>query len=374
MVYPSFGDAWCDAMSPARCPAGRCVSTGGPVLQSLTMKIELQPFDRDRHTDVAAELLAERHQRDRARESMFPQSFEDPAVCRPVIEHAFDAPGWEGVVAFAGGSPAGFAIVTVLDTPPSHLLANFFPPRGASLGYPNHATRDGIEYDVYRAMFAELAASFVARGYFDVAVNILAADVASREAWVSLGFGRTMTCAIRGVGPTERTAASKVELHQAVAEDAEVVFQLNDELMLHHVRAPIFNPYMRESDAASHDFQKGLLAQPDANSHWVAYESGRPVAMNTFMQPFFLSPLTVPEKTIYLFQGIVTEDVRAGGVGTAVLSRGVEWAREQGYQHVALHFASANVQGAKFWQSSGFRPVEHGMRRHIDERIAWANR
>jgi GNAT superfamily N-acetyltransferase len=106
----------------------------------------------------------------------------------------------------------------------------------------------------------------------------------------------------------------------------------------------------------------------------VAYDNGVPVGMNTFMQPFFLSPMTVPEKTIYLFQGIVTQDARAGGVGTAILSKGVEWAREQGYEHVALHFAAANLPGANFWQTSGFRPIEHGMRRRLDDRIAWANR
>jgi GNAT superfamily N-acetyltransferase len=92
------------------------------------------------------------------------------------------------------------------------------------------------------------------------------------------------------------------------------------------------------------------------------------------MPPGFLSPMTVPDKTIYLFQGIVAKDARAGGVGTAILSKGVEWAREQGFEHVALHFATPNLSGAKFWQSSGFQPVEYGMRRRIDERVAWANR
>jgi GNAT superfamily N-acetyltransferase len=84
--------------------------------------------------------------------------------------------------------------------------------------------------------------------------------------------------------------------------------------------------------------------------------------------------MTVPEKTVYLFQGIVMPDARTGGVGSAILSQGVSWAREQGYEHVALHFATANLSGAKFWQSRGFAPVEYGMRRRVDERIAWANR
>jgi GNAT superfamily N-acetyltransferase len=278
------------------------------------------------------------------------------------------------VLAEVEGAPAGFAIMTPLITAQTHFLASFFPPRAATLGYAAHAAKDGLEYDVYRAMFASLAEGFVTLGFFDFAINLPASDLASREAWASLGFGRTMTCAIRDVGPTQKPAASSVELHQAAGEDAEVIFGLNEELMLHHTRSPIFNPFIRESDTSSHEFQKNLLADPAANAHWVAYEEGKPVGMNTFMQPFFLAPMTVPEKTIYLFQGIVTPDARAGGVGTAILTKGVEWAREQGYEHVALHFASANLPGANFWQSSGFRPIEHGMRRRLDNRIAWANR
>ena len=55
-------------------------------------------------------------------------------------------------------------------------------------------------------------------------------------------------------------------------------------------------------------------------------------------------------------------------------TQGVAWARDKGYQHIALHFATPNLSGAKFWQSSGFAPVEYGMRRRVDERIAWANK
>ncbi len=332
------------------------------------------PFDPKQHLDVAAELLAQRHKRDRVRLPFLPAGFEDAAACRPQIEAAFDGPGWYGVVARSGAEVVGFAVMTTQLIPSTHFLASFFPPRGASLGYAAHATKEGMEYDAYRAMYSDLADHYVALGYFDHSISIPATDLEAREAWASLGFGRNMTCAIRDNAPTARAAASGVEMHQAAAEDADVIFQLNEELTLHHARSPIFNPFIRESDPASHDFSRNLLNDPAANAHWVGYEDGRPVGMNTFMQPFFLNPMTVPDKTIYLFQGIVTQDARAGGVGTAILSKGVEWAREQGYEHVALHFASANLPGAKFWQSSGFRPVEHGMRRRIDERIAWANR
>lgn len=339
------------------------------------MRLTTVPFDRSRHIEPAASLLAERHGRDREREPRLPAAYEVPAACVKEIEHAFDTAGAEGAVALSGSEAVGFAIMTPVLIPPTHFLASFLPARGVGINYGSHAALAGMEHDVYRELYAALAERFVSLGFFDHGVNLPARDAAARDALSTLGFGQHMAMAIRGAGPAERPAADGVDLHLAGSEDAAVVYALSEELTLHHARSPIFNPYIRESDPAHHDMVRSLLEDATANAHWVAYEGGRAIGMNTFMQPAFLSPMTVPdEKTVYLFQGIVTGDARAGGVGTALLSRGAEWAREQGYEHIALHFATPNLSGARFWQTSGFEPVELGLRRRLDERIAWANR
>ena len=329
-------------------------------------------FDPKSHIDAAAALLAERHARDREREPLLPAVYGVPAACRTQIEHAIERPGWYGAVAHDGNGLAGFMIGAPQLFAPTHFLAAFFPPRSVAIGYASHAAVAGAEYDVYRELYADVAAHFVDRGYFDHIAGVAPSDAAVGEAFASLSFGRHSVAAMRGVEPTERAAAG-VQVHQAGAEDAEVVYALSEELNLHHARAPIYWPYLRETDDASHEMSLGLLGDP-ANAHWVAYENGRAVGMNTFMPPAFLSAMTVPERTVYLYQGIVTQDARAGGVGTAILSRAVAWAREQGYEHIGLHFAAPNLQGAKFWQSSGFKPMEFGIRRRIDDRVAWANR
>ena len=337
------------------------------------MPITLTTFDLSRDLDTAAALLAARHQRDREREPRLPAAFSMADACRPAIEHSLNQEGWHGVVAHEGGEPAGFMVMVPQLFAPTHFLASFFPPRSAAANYQLHAARGGVEYDVYREMYAALAEHFVQLGYFDHLVAVAPSDAGTAEAWASLGFGRNAVAAMRGVGPTEKPQA-KIDVHQASAEDAEVIFSLSEELTLHHARSPIFWPFLRDTDASSHEMQRGLLADPQANAHWVAYEGGKAVGMNTFMAPAFLSPLMVPPKTIYLYQGIVTSDARAVGVGTAILSRGAEWAREQGYEYMTLHFAAPNLQGARFWQSSGFVPVEYGLRRRVDERVAWANK
>jgi GNAT superfamily N-acetyltransferase len=250
-------------------------------------------------------------------------------------------------------------------------LAQFFPPRGASRSFAAHAAREGGEYDVYREMYAALADEFVRRGFFEHMVSLPAQDAAAIEAFVSLGFGTTSACAVRGVEPVERAGAS-IEVHQASAEDFGVIASLRDELTLHHARPPIFSPWLTEADQAAYSLIQGLLQDPEANAHWVGYRDGKPVGMTTFMPPSFLAPMELPDSTIYLFLGVVTEEARLGGIGSAILARGVDWARENGYAHIALHFATPNVSGAKFWQDNGFVPVEYGMRRTIDPRIAWA--
>jgi GNAT superfamily N-acetyltransferase len=295
-----------------------------------------------------------------------------PAACGAVLEGTVNNPHTDGVVVVRDGEVAGFLLMTLQIIETTHMLASYLPARGAGAPYAGHATAAGVEYDVYREMYRVLADRFVQRGVFDHSVNFPAADRVTHETWESLGFGRASTCAVRDVGPTARAAADGVELHMAGEEDIDVVMDLNRELALHHARSPIFFPHFEESDPAAREYQKNLLAEAATNAHWVAYKDGQALGMNTFMPPHFLSPMTVPDDCIYLFQGIVSEQARAGGVGTAILSRAVEWARERGFRHIALHFMPSNLPGSAFWTSSGFRPVDHGLRRRVDERVAWA--
>lgn len=335
------------------------------------MGITIQRFDPTSHLDAAASLLAERHQRDREHDPRFPIAYEIPPACRTLVEQASAPDDAYGVIASSAGEIIGFAIMAPFLAQPTHMTAAFFPPRCTNLGYSAHAAKAGAEHDVYREMYAAISGHFVEHGFFDHNVYISPADAAVEQAFVSLGFGRTVTAALRGIDPVA-DIDSALDMHAAAGEDAEVIFALNDELNAHHARAPIFWPVLRETLGSSHEFQRGLLDDPAANAHWVAFDGQRAIGMNTFMPPFWLSPMVTPEKTIYLYQGVVSADARRGGVGRAILAKGVDWAREQGYEHVALHFAAPNVAGARFWQSNGFAPIEYRMTRHIDERIAWA--
>jgi len=334
------------------------------------MTLTVVPFEED-HLTAAAGLLAARHARDRAREASLPGAFESPDAVRPSVEQLLRQQGAAGVLARRDGEPAGFLLAGPMLPAPRHFLAQFFPPRSMVIPYHGHALAPGEDPSLYRNLYAALAEVFVRRGFFDHFVNVPALDSSAREAWDSLGFARDATCAVRDVEQPV-TGAGPVDVHQAGPEDIAVVSAMAEALGQHHVGSPIFSPYLREANEASRDAALERLQEP-ANAHFVAYRDGRPMGMNTFMPPAFLSLLLAPEASVYLLEGFVYSQFRGGGVGRALLARSMAWAREQGYRWCALHFAAPNISGASFWLGSGFRPAEYRLRRHIDERIAWAN-
>ena len=331
--------------------------------------LTVEPFNPD-HLDAAARLLADRQRSLRSVQSILPAEYEDPEACREIVEEELQGAGTQGVVSLLDSQVVGFMVMSPLIFNPTDMVAAFMPPRPAQV-QGAHAARPDVAFDAYREMYAVLASRFVERGYFDHMVYLPALDTAAHDSFVSLGFGRALVAAVRGVDPVQ-AGNGPVDIHEAGIEDLKVVMGLNDDLLHHHALSPIFWPHAAETSEALESNQRRHLEDP-GTAHVVAYQEGRAVGLNSFIPPDWIDRILRPNKTIYLYQGIVSPSARSGGVGKAILARGVEWAREQGYEHIALHYASPNISGARFWQSQGFEPLEYRLTRHIDERIAWAH-
>lgn len=322
----------------------------------------------------AAILLAQRHRRDRERLPLLSPTFEEPGECVTLLRRSFERdPHLLAVAALAGSELAGYIFAeTQLVAPTSH-EAQYIAPYTLSIGLHAHAVAQGHDAtDLYRLMYANVAARAVAQGFFHHRVNIVPGDRDVEEAWVNLGFGRALTCAIRDTGPVAGAAAAGIEVHPAAGEDIDVIMALETTNERHHYDAPICWPLLHVTAPAAREYHVRLLEDPAANAHFVAYREGRPMGMTTFNPPDWLSPLVLGAPTVYLYQGVVEAEARGAGIGTALLGEGMAWARDRGYDQCALHYASANPSGAPFWLAHGFVPVEHSMARHIDERVAWA--
>ncbi len=338
-------------------------------------RLSVRAFERG-DLDAAAALLAETHRRDRERHPVLVEALERPAEARAMLARRLGHERADGAVALDGGELAGFAIGERATAPaPDRYLAQLSHPRSARIGARDHAVARGCDAAaVCRLLYRELAAGWTATGYFHHAVNVIAGDARLQEAWFNLGFGRHVSLAVReGVGPVADAAAGDVGIRAAGSEDVDALVGLARALGRHHLASPMFQywPALPEDDALARRFLVSLLEDGD-NPHFVAWRGERPVGLTSFLERGLAPPHVSAGRNAYLFMGVVEPEAQDGGVGRALLDRGMAWARETGHERCTLHVLTANHSGEPFWTANGFVPVEYGLERHIDERVAWA--
>ena len=325
--------------------------------------------------DAAAALLAARHHAARERQPLLPARFAEPEACLDLLRpHLEGGTGGDGAwIAEREGRATGYLLGTKQLHAPDSLGGKFSETHGAAVplhGYAVDARDDACE--VLTALYAALAERWTDGGFFRHSVGVLAADPAAEEAWLNLGFGRGSAFAARRLDPpVQHEISPRLEVREATSEDIDVVSRLTHVNVRHHRTAPIFWPYLRETDAALRAFEQHALAD-ESNAAFVAYLEGEPVALQLFLRAGFGAEMAHPERSVYLFEAVVDERAREAGVGSALLAHSLGWAREQGYEVCTLHYATANPSGRPFWLRHGFVPLSYSMSRHVDERIAWA--
>jgi GNAT superfamily N-acetyltransferase len=337
----------------------------------MVSAITVRPANAD-DLDAAAALFAARHRRDRSRIPNLEPRIEEARAARELLRPLFESGRADGAIAEAGGAVAGFLFGEQMLFAPTEMASLFIPPHSVSMPIEGHAVAEGQDATaVYRALYGFLARTWVADGFFTHRCAIPPGDPAVQEAWVSLGFGRYLTAATRPTAAVERERLPPVEVQRASPEDIDVVAELAETLNRWHWQAPMFWPVLRTTDPATREFNLAQLRGGDL-PYFVGYQDGTAVGMQTFLRPGFTPPVVAREGDVYLFEGVVSDDARGGGVGSALLRHSMDWARNAGYETCTLHFASGNPSGAPFWLGHGFVPVEHTMERRVDERVAWA--
>jgi GNAT superfamily N-acetyltransferase len=325
------------------------------------MSCEIIAFERA-HLGEAANLFALRHRANRETEVLLPSAYTEPRVARGLLEEELDRHP-SGVAALRDGRLAGYLI--------GNLGFDFMEPL-VSVNPQGLAIAPGEDAELIRAMYATAAVRWVRNGYFEHQFYVATADAEATGALFSLGFGLYGAYNRRDLSPLAGQAA-EIEIRRLGPERLDDVEMLRNGLRRYNASSPIFHPLIwRTGD----DLERALEAErrgmaDERHAYFIAYEDARPVGLMIFTPPPDY-PLT-PDGAVYLHVAFVYEGARAGGIGTALVNRGLEWAREHDYSLCTLSYYAPNLLGARFWQGKGFLPLGYALERRIDERIGWAN-
>ena len=316
------------------------------------MVIELVRLE-EAHLEDAAALVTRRYGDLRQQVGFLPCRYAEVDTILPLLRAVAGAA--PGVVATHGGRLVGFLSGWLL--PSFRGRPTVFSPEWANGAEPRHSRR------IYEEMYSHVAGSWAAEGYLTHMVSLLANDRDAVEGWQWLGFGMVAADALRPVEPVSGDEAG-VEVGRARLVDVEEVMALDRALCRHMAAAPVFLADREEPERGTYE---DWLSDAE-KAAWLAYRDGEAVAyLGMGLASDDASTIIYDEGTTSVFGAFTREDVRGGGIGTALLDRGLRWAREQGYERCAVDFEPMNPPAARFWLRH-FEPVCYTVMRYVDER------
>jgi ribosomal protein S18 acetylase RimI-like enzyme len=339
--------------------------------------LTFSPFD-DSLIDAAAELLAARHARDRARSPLLPARFSDPTAARAAVAAVWAASSannvghtsvahTSGVAAWQGDALVGYLFGEVrIDT---------LRGRNVWVQLPGHALAADQPADRYADLYAAAGTRWLDWGAFDHYVMLPATDEAALQTWFGLSFGQEQAVAIRSLDdplPADPDPPG-IDLRPAGPDDAaQLIDELSPVLARHMTQAPVWGVALPEYAAPRRAGFAELLADDDVQI-WAAFEDGRMLAYQIYMP---VTPaddsLFAPENCALLELAATRPEARGRGIGRALAARGLADIRARGYTTCLLDWRTTNREARRFWLGRGFQPVAYRLVRRVDPRIAWA--
>jgi GNAT superfamily N-acetyltransferase len=320
-------------------------------------RYEVREFTPDA-LDDAARLLAERHRRQRLTTPGLNPVYEEHDAARREIAALLDHDGASGTLVTSGGAASAF----VLGTPRADEMwgANVWIEDAGSAGGDPEAIREA---------YAAAAAVWVACGRTSHFVVIPATDEAAVEAWFSLSFGKQHIYALRAPASAgfEPSVADGLVIRRSDRPDLPALAELDLVLPRHAAGSPIFArlPPLTVEEALAEleaDFGDPTFAV------FVAEHEGRVIG-TTVACSLELSKgatrIMRPASAGLLGYAAVLPDARGLGVGRALGETVIAWARDEGYEWVAVDWRSTNLSANRSWIGLGFRPTFYRLHRAI---------
>jgi ribosomal protein S18 acetylase RimI-like enzyme len=330
----------------------------------------LQPFG-DTFLDAAAQLLTQRHSRERTALPMLPERFSDTAAAHQAVAVAWQQPWSSGVAAVVGDELVGYLF--------GH--AQFDQLLGRTVWMRNavHALAETVPPDFYGDLYAAAAPAWLALGCFDHYLVASAADPELLDAWYGLGFGRQQAYGLRAITGADDwtedegvTGPGSVTIRRATLADRDAFSAMAQLTARHQVQAPVWAPLPAEIAAQRSASYAGVLDDEEAML-WLAEQDGRPVGFQIY-DPAEPAPddLHIPPQCAELPAAATLPELRGQGVGRALSRVAFRHLYQQGYTTCLVDWRTTNLLASRFWSQRGFQPAAYRLHRRIDERVLWA--
>jgi ribosomal protein S18 acetylase RimI-like enzyme len=316
----------------------------------------------------AAQLLAERHRRDRRAIPELPVRCEETKEAMKSLRAVWEKKEVTGVAAIDGDRVIGYLI--------GQKAENAVRGRHVWMDVAGHAVASGRSVELYRDMYAEASSSWVEEGYFYHCSVLPASDPAIWNSWFCLGFGHEQVHGIlsleNDVPVVEPTGNLGVEIRLATPDDRQKIADVSQWIRTYQAKAPIFGVALPEDAIKVRDGYASLV-EDESVDLWIAEKEGRVISFQAYFQTDMESTnMLAPNQCVELGVAATLSEYRGLGVNYTLSGKGLSHAKEKGYLFAMTDWRMTNLQSSRCWPRLGFRPVAYRLSRLIDHRIAWA--
>ncbi len=323
----------------------------------MSARYDVRPFV-PADIEAAADLLAERHRRQREAIPALNPDFEQREHTTDRLRALLAGDEPSGAICFDGDAPVAYVVGT--GRPETPWGPNIWVEDAGS------AATDG---EALRLAYAAAAGAWVADGLTSHYVVTPASDQMLVDAWFSLGFGLQHVHALREPVGADFVpwAPEGVVVRRAERRDLLAVARLDLVLPEHAQGSPVF------ANLAVPDYEETLreldeeFDDPRFTS-LVAVHDGRVVAGGTACSLDLSSGNTAlmrPRSCGFLGYAAVLPEARGLGAGRALGEAVLAWSRDEGYEWVATDWRSTNIEANRTWRALGFKPSFLRLHRQI---------
>jgi len=318
------------------------------------------------HVEAASMLLAARHANERGRTPSLQRSFEEPEYAKRAINALLERENTSGVATFKDAELIGY-MIGKLDTDKHRERYTWVDYAGAAIAAQESA-------ELYRDMYAVIAAEWVKSGSFKHYVLVPGGDAKAMDGWFRLGFGYEQVHAVQTIPSNVPLPLQNSAIHIRLGKegDEQAVRKIATLIMEHQAQSPVWASAFIEDRGQLQDGYVELLKDHSAY-FWVAFEGQDILGFQAFFPPENSdSNMMIPSSCISLGVGATVPQARGKGIGTALIKYGFDHAYKAGYINCMTDWRMTNLESSRFWPKQNFIPYAYRLVRHIDPRIAWA--
>lgn len=227
------------------------------------------------------------------------------------------------------------------------------------IAHAGHAAR---EPEIVRDLYAHVAGRWVEEGA-RLHLALVPAVPELVEPWLRLGFAYMQAHGLQASGGTGTPPPPGVVVRRGSAGDLEAARALMPLIWEHQAGPPTFTGMEIPSEEEYMADWEETLADP-TYTYFVGELDGR-VAGHLLLYPEEPN-LATPPGSVYLAVAATLPEARGRGLGVALASHALAWAREAGHATVHTDWRVPNLQASRFWPRRGFRETFFRLARQVE--------